>query len=64
MQSARPAHGMPSTPSGGLTLDLVWAGTGTAADFAGRDVKGKAVLIQDILTPGVLNRWIGQGGRL
>ena len=61
-ESARPAYGMPSTPAGGLTLDLVWAGTGTAADFAGRDVKGKAVLIQDILTPGVLNRWINNEG--
>lgn len=60
--SARPAEGMASTPPGGLELDLVWAGTGTAADFAGRDVKGKAVLIQDILTPGVLNRWINNEG--
>ena len=61
-KSARPAQGMASTPANGLTLDLVWAGTGTAADFAGRDVKGKAVLIQDILTPGVLNRWINNEG--
>jgi hypothetical protein len=53
---------MPSTPVGGLTLDLVWGGNGTAADFAGRDIKGKAVLIQDILTPGVLNRWINNEG--
>jgi Peptidase family M28 len=60
--SARPAAGMPSTPPNGLDLDLVWAGTGTAADFAGRDVKGKAVLIQDLLTPGVLNRWINNEG--
>jgi hypothetical protein len=60
--SARPAHGMPSTPANGLTLDLVWGGNGTAADLAGRDVKGKAVLIQDILTPGVLNRWINNEG--
>src|SRR5262249_28578061 len=60
--SARPAHGMPSTPANGLTLDVVWAGLGTAADFAGRDVKGKAVLIQDILTPGVLNRQINNEG--
>jgi hypothetical protein len=62
LESARPAQGMPSTPPDGLELDLVWAGTGTAADFAGRDVKGKAVLIQDILTPGVLNRWINNEG--
>jgi hypothetical protein len=62
LDSARPSQGMASTPPGGLELDLVWAGTGTAADFAGRDVKGKAVLIQDILTPGVLNRWITNEG--
>jgi hypothetical protein len=61
-KSARPAQGMASTPPGGLELDLVWAGMGTAADFAGRDVKGKAVLIQDILTPGVLNRSINNEG--
>jgi len=61
-ESARPAAGMPSTPPNGLELDLVWAGIGTAADFAGRDVKGKAVLIQDVLTPGVLNRWINNEG--
>ena len=48
--------------AGGLTLDLAWGGNGTAADFAGRDIKGKAVLIQDILTPGVLNRWINNEG--
>jgi hypothetical protein len=53
---------MPSTPVGGLTLDLAWGGNGTAADFAGRDIKGRAVLIQDILTPGVLNRWINNEG--
>jgi hypothetical protein len=62
LQSARPAYGMPSTPPDGLTLDLVWGGMGTAADFAGRNIKGKAVLIQDILTPGVLNRWINNEG--
>jgi hypothetical protein len=62
LASARPAHGMPSTPADGLTLDLVWGGNGTAADLAGRDLKGKAVLIQDILTPGVLNRWINNEG--
>ena len=62
LESARPAAGMPSTPPSGLDLDLVWAGNGTAADFMGRDVTGKAVLIQDILTPGVLNRWITNEG--
>ena len=57
LASARPAHGMPSTPASGQTYELVWGGLGTDADLAGRDLKGKAVLIQDLLTPGVLNRW-------
>jgi hypothetical protein len=62
LPSARPAQGMASTPADGLTLDLVWGGLGTEADLAGRDLRGKAVLIQDILTPGVLNRWINNEG--
>ena len=62
LPSARPAHGMPATGPNGLTLDMAWGGLGTAADLAGKDVKGKAVLIQDILTPGVLNRWINNEG--
>ena len=38
----------------GKTWDLepVWVGLGTPADFKGRDVKGKAVLIYDVPTPG------------
>jgi hypothetical protein len=52
LSSARPATRTASTPPEGLSWDLVWAGEGTAADFAGRDVKGKAVLIQDIPLPG------------
>jgi hypothetical protein len=51
LASARPSRSV-STPAGGLDLDLVWAGQGSAADLAGRDVKGKAVLIQDIPLPG------------
>src|SRR5262249_6621311 len=63
-KSINPALESAATPAGGLELDLVWVGTGTAADFAGRDVKGKAVLIQDLLTPGVLNRWVNNEGVL
>jgi hypothetical protein len=51
LASARPARSG-STPPGGSTWDLVWGGQGTEADFAGRDVRGKAVLIQDLLLPG------------
>jgi hypothetical protein len=51
-KSVNPSLNSPATPAGGLDLDVVWVGTGTAADFAGRDVKGKAVLIHAIPTPG------------
>ena len=51
-KSVNPSLGSPGTPPAGLDLDVVWVGTGTAADFAGRDVKGKAVLIHSIPAPG------------
>ena len=51
LESARPFPS-DSTPPGGVEWDLVWAGTGHAADLAGRDVKGKVVLIQDLPLPG------------
>jgi len=51
LKSARPGR-VASTPPDGVEWDLVWAGTGTAADFIGRDVKGKAVLMHDIPLPG------------
>src|SRR6476646_3137770 len=51
-KSINPALESTATPAGGLDLDVVWVGTGTAADFAGRDVKGKAVLIHSIPEPG------------
>ncbi len=62
LTSARPETGSTSTPAGGLTLDLVWVGNGTSADFIGRDVKGKAALIQDIPEPGVLDHFIANEG--
>lgn len=48
--SANPATGSPTLE--GLEVEAVWVGLGTAADFAGRDVAGKAVIIQTILAPG------------
>ena len=51
-KSVLPASRSKPTPPAGLDLDVVWVGTGTAADFAGRDVKGKAVLIHSIPAPG------------
>ena len=45
------ALGGPSTPANGVELPIVWVGLGTAADFRGRDVRGKAVLIHSMPTP-------------
>ena len=62
LKSARPAEDAPSTPRGGVEFEIVWVNTGTAADFVGRDVKGKAVLIQSIPTPRVLRQSINYEG--
>ena len=48
--SANPGMGSPSLA--GIEAEAVWVGLGTAADFAGRDVAGKAVIIQTVLAPG------------
>jgi hypothetical protein len=52
----RPALGSKATPPAGLEADAVWVGLGTAADFAGRDVRGKAVVIHTILSPGQMGQ--------
>ena len=46
----------PSTSAGGVDLPLIWVGLGTAADFAGRDVHGKAVVIYSIPEPSVFTQ--------
>jgi len=53
--------------NGALDFDAVWVGLGTAADFLGRDVRGKAVFIHSIPAPGSMmhsaqNQWEGFGG--
>jgi hypothetical protein len=55
LESARPATGSPATADGGMDLDVAWVGLGTAADLAGRDVKGKLVVIQSMPMPGVVS---------
>jgi len=52
LESARPPEDMESTPPAGLDYELVWVGLGSDADYLGRDVRGKAVLVQDIPLPG------------
>ena len=54
--SLRPALGSKATPPNGLDVDAVWVGLGTAADFAGRDVRGKAVVIHTMLSPGQMGQ--------
>jgi peptidase M28-like protein len=44
-QTVRPAMGSGATPAGGVELAATWVGLGSAADFLGRDVRGKAVFI-------------------
>ena len=43
--SAQPAYYANGLAKGGVELDAVYAGLGTEADFAGKDVRGKAVFI-------------------
>lgn len=55
LSTARPAARSVATPPSGLEIDAVWVGLGTEADFAGRDVRGKAVVIYSVPTPSVIN---------
>jgi len=53
LTSAFPFQNSVGTDAGQtLTEDPVWVGMGTAADFLGRDVKGKAVFVYSWPTPG------------
>lgn len=58
LESARPPEKANSTPASGLQYELIWLGTGSEADYLGRDVRNKAVLIQDIPRPGTLRHSI------
>lgn len=50
--SLLPAMRSSPTPKEGLDLEAVWVGTGSSADFSGRNVRGKAVFIHSIPAPG------------
>ena len=49
LDSAQPDYYANPLPAGGVELDAVYAGLGTEADFAGRDVRGKAVFVYSML---------------
>ena len=55
LKTAHPVLRSIGTPAAGLDLDAIYVGLGTPADFAGRDVRGKAVFIYSIPTPSALN---------
>ncbi len=45
LTSAEPSYGSQATDGKDLNLEVVYVGLGSQADFAGRDVRGKAVLL-------------------
>ncbi|HUR32306.1 MAG TPA: M28 family peptidase [Vicinamibacterales bacterium] len=47
-----PINETKATPPSGITADAVWVGIGSAADLAGRDLRGKAVLVYSTFVPG------------
>jgi hypothetical protein len=49
LESAQPDYGAAGTSAEGLDLEAMYAGLGSEADFAGREVKGKAVFIFSML---------------
>lgn len=49
LDSAQPDYGSAGTPPEGLDLEAVYVGLGSEADFAGKDVRGKAVFTFNML---------------
>jgi hypothetical protein len=45
LDSAQPFYGANALPAGGVDLDAIYAGLGSEADFAAKDVTGKAVFV-------------------
>jgi len=52
LATAFPVSGTKATGPNGLTAEAIWVGIGAEADFTGRDVKGKAVIIYSTFVPG------------
>ncbi len=52
LKTTFPINETVGTPPAGITAPAVWVGLGTAADLIGRDIKGKAVFIYSVPTPG------------
>lgn len=52
LDTAQPAYGTKATGPAGVELDAMWLGTGSEADYIGRDVRGKAVFFASEPLPG------------
>ena len=52
LTTAFPVADTKATGPQGITADAVWVGVGSGADFLGRDVRGKAVVIYSVFVPG------------
>ncbi len=52
LNTAFPVSGTKATGPAGITAEAVWVGIGAAADFIGRDVQGKAVVVYSVFVPG------------
>jgi hypothetical protein len=52
--TVQPVSPYVGTPAAGIDAEAVWVGLGTEGDFAGRDVRGKVVVVQSMPMPGVV----------
>ena len=64
LATAHPVLRSSGTPPGGIELEPVYVGLGSAAEFQGRNVRGKAVFIYSIPTPSALNHSAAWSGAL
>jgi hypothetical protein len=62
--AVQPAYQTPGTTGDGLDLEAVYVGTGSEADFLGRDVRGKAVFVASMPLPGSWRRTDSAEGAL
>ena len=64
LTTAQPSYTSPGTTGPGLDLEVVYAGLGSDADFIGRDVSGKAVLLFSNPMPGSWRHTATQEGAI
>ncbi len=64
LDTVQPSYNSTGTTGAGLDLDVVYAGLGSEADFIGRDVRGKAVLLFSNPMPGSWRHTATQEGAI